>query len=143
MSTDGNLVKIFQTNLPEGHWQPVQTWSTGQGVPDAEVCFPPGRQCWIEMKKTSGWVVTFETGQVAWLERRVRAGGRAFVAVRRQTIAGPRRGAACDELWLFKGEQARHVSIDGLKGPRPIYFGEGGPARWHWIKVKQLLTLTP
>jgi len=136
--SDGNLRQIFQKHLPEVHWQPVETWSTGQGVPDVNGCFR-GREFWIENKLTSGWSINFETGQVAWAERRLRAGGRVFLAVRRQAAAGPRRGEATDELWLFNGAQTRQVAEAGLKGTRPILLGSGGPARWGWIAILAIL----
>lgn len=137
--SDGNLRSLFQKHLPDIHWQPIETWSTGQGVPDVNGCCG-GREFWIENKATGGWTIHFEPGQVAWAERRVRAGGRTFVAVRRQANAGPRRGQAVDELWLFNGESARALALNGLKaGPRPLVQTSGGPARWDWPKIRQLL----
>ena len=135
---DGGLSQIYLKKLPEVHWH--STWSLGGGAPDMNGCLW-GREFWIENKSTSGWAVVFETGQIAWAERRLRAGGRTFVAVRRQASAGPRRGAACDELWLFKGQEARSVEADGLKGSRPLTAGwwEGGPAQWDWNAIRKVL----
>jgi hypothetical protein len=138
--SDGNLRTIFQKHLPEVHWQPIETWSTGQGVPDANGCLA-GQEFWIENKLTDGWKVNFEPGQVAWAERRIRAGGRVLLAVRRKTNAGPRRGDACDELWLFNGSQSRAVSVDGLKGAKPLVIEGNGPAKWDWDTIRKVLTL--
>jgi len=71
--SDGNLRQIFQQYIPEAHWQSIETL-IGRGTPDMNGCLN-GTEFWIENKLTSGWAVTFETGQVAWAERRVRAGG--------------------------------------------------------------------
>lgn len=139
--SDGNLGQIFQKRLPKAHWQRIETL-VGRGTPDLNGCLD-GKEFWIENKSTSGWVVKFEDGQVAWHERRCRAGGRTFIAVRRQANAGPRRGDACDELWLFHGQQAREVASDGLRGVRPMTMAlgwwAGGPARWGWDQVRQIL----
>lgn len=137
--SDGGLRQLFQKNITQAHWQGIETWSTGQGVPDMNGCLN-GADFWIENKLTNGWAVHFEFGQVAWIERRVRAGGRAFVAVRRQAAAGPRRGAATDELWLYAGSKARLLSEKGLKNCRPLGLWAGGPAAWRWDQVVALLT---
>lgn len=136
--SDGNLRSIFQKHLPDAHWQGVETFSTGQGVPDMNGCLH-GVEFWIENKVTSGWAVNFEMGQVAWAERRVRAGGRVFLAVRRKAAEGPRRKAA-DELWLFKGEHMRKVSVDGLESINYIDILTGGPAQWNWDAIRGYLT---
>lgn len=137
--SDANLGSIFQKHIPKAHWQRIETL-VGRGTPDMNGCLW-GKEFWVENKTTSGWAVTFETGQVAWHEQRIRAGGRTFVAVRRIASAGPRRGAACDELWLFRGQEARTVEADGLKGARPLAVGwwDGGPAKWSWSEIRGIL----
>ena len=135
--SDGNLRKLFKANLPTAHWQPIETWSTGQGVPDAEYCFPIGRCGWIENKKTTGFTVKISPEQVAWMERRCRVGGRCFVAVRRQVLGLKR----CDELWLFRGSNARALMLRGLLAAdaKCICTMLGGPSRWNWQEVEQIL----
>jgi hypothetical protein len=128
--SDGQLRQIFRKHLPEAHWQPIETWSTGQGVPDVEYCFPGGACGWIENKATQGWKVDVRPHQVAWIERRVRSGGRVFVAVRRKSA----------ELYLIRGADVRRLSEEGLMGIDPILGCEGGPARWSWGKVREILT---
>lgn len=142
--SDGNLRAIFQKHLPSAHWQPVESWSTGQGVPDVNFCFPGGIEGWIENKATDGWAVDISPHQIAWLERRARAGGRVFVAVRRVAQAGPRRGPACDELWLAPGAEVRSLKATGLaEGGAFLGFWEGGPAKWHWPTILKLLIRRP
>lgn len=137
--SDGGLRQIFQKHLPKIHWQSIETL-IGRGTPDMNGCLS-GQEFWIENKLTSGWAVNFEIGQVAWHERRLRAGGRTFVAVRRLANSGPRKGAACDELWLFYGYDIRQLEAEGLKDLRFKTAGwfEGGPAKWYWDTIQGIL----
>lgn len=137
--SDGGLRQIFQKHLPKIHWQSIETL-IGRGTPDMNGCLS-GQEFWIENKLTSGWAVNFEIGQVAWHERRLRAGGRTFVAVRRLANSGPRKGAACDELWLYRGQCIRQLEAEGLKETRLLATGlwVGGPARWHWDTIGNIL----
>jgi hypothetical protein len=128
--SDGQLRQIFRKHLPEAHWQAIETWSTGQGVPDVEYCFPGGACGWIENKATQGWKVDVRPHQVAWIERRIRSGGRVFVAIRRKG----------DELWLFPGDEVRRISEEGIKALQPILLCCSGPAHWNWGKVREILT---
>jgi hypothetical protein len=139
--SDGRLRALFVANLPDAHWQPIETWSTGQGVPDSEYCFPGGASGWIENKRTEHWAVKFETFQPAWIERRVRTGGRVTIAVRRVAVGGPRTAPA-DELWLVAGRDVFRLRDGGLRAPGLVPLGrfQGGPARWDWAIVRRLLT---
>jgi len=95
---DGNLGAIFQKKLPLVHWQRIETGGTGRGIPDLNGCYA-GVEVWIENKKVSGHKVhTMDPQQVAWLERRVRYGGRAFVAARK---------VETNEFWLLPASSAR------------------------------------
>lgn len=133
--SDGNLRNIFTQHLT-AHFQPIETWSTGQGVPDTNYCFAGGHEGWIENKLTAANAVDISSYQVAWLERRARVGGRVFVAVRRVAAAGPRRGVASDELWLFPGRTARLLMLGGLKATAPLGNWAGGPAAWDWEAIR-------
>jgi hypothetical protein len=137
--SDGGLRQLFAKHLPEVHWQGIETGGTGRGIPDLNGCVG-GVEFWIECKLTGAWAVTFEIGQVAWLERRARAGGRTFVAVRRHAPSGPRRGAAIDALYLYPGVAARTLSEKGMAGAPALGMWPGGPARWDWDRVSLYLT---
>ncbi len=137
MTVDGSLRKLFRDNLPEAQWTSIETGGTGLGIPDAEYCFTPGRQGWIEFKKTAATAVKIAPEQVSWLERRVRMGGRCFLIVRQQCPAGLRR-ARKDALFIYRGHQARAVLLNGLDTP-PIDCYEGGPARWNWPLIAERL----
>ena len=134
---DGGLRKLFREHFPEAQWTSVETGSTGAGVPDAEYCFPGGRQGWIEFKLCVANVVRIDPEQVAWAERRHRNGGPIFLAVRQKALQGPRRKAV-DALHLYRGVQTRAVLLGGL-ATVPFARWDGGPARWDWDRIKQVL----
>lgn len=135
---DGDLRRLFRERLPHMHWTPIETAATGSGVPDVNCCWR-GREFWIEFKFTAGWAVVLRPEQVGWLARRARAGGRAFIAVRRRALAGPRRAAA-DELWLFAGSQAAALKAGGLGSAEPLAVWAGGPRSWPWAEIELFLT---
>lgn len=143
MKRDGGLSKLFQKHLPMVDWQSVETWSTGRGVPDLNYCYN-GIEGWIELKFTTAWAVKIEPGQVAWIERRKRAGGRVFLAIRRKSAPGPRKGSGSDELWLLDHRAARELATPGISlstlANNPILgFWEKGPASWDWEHVLEIL----
>jgi len=113
-------------------------------VPDDNWCLS-GSEFWIEYKKSEANVLSHNLSphQIGWIERRLRAGGRVFVAVRLQWGSGPRRGAAMDALLLYHGREARALALGGLSGAgKPLGRWEGGPARWDWPEIEALLVKT-
>lgn len=137
MTIDGGLRKLFQKNLPEFHWTSIETGSTGRGIPDANYCCD-GIEGWIEFKQTTTNRVGIAPEQCAWIERRVRAGGRVWIAVRKRRAKSARL-AACDELWIFSGDSVRDLMVFRLLGPNPRFFNSNGPGSWAWENVKKLL----
>jgi hypothetical protein len=138
--SDGDLKRIFRKHLPRFDFQPVEMDVLAPGVPDLNYCCD-GVEGFIELKQTSAWSVVVGENQVPWVERRLRAGGRVFVAVRRRCPSGPRRRAK-DELWLLAGAAIRDLAEEGLRGvPAGRVLGRwtDGPARWDWPRVAQLL----
>ena len=144
MAVDGSLRTLFRDHLPGVFWTSVETGGTGRGVPDSHGLVG-GRAFWIEYKWTDGWAVTLAPEQTGWLQRYARQGGRAYIAVRRRTAAGP-RSLAADELYLLWGGQAalaRRVGLRGIQTSAPhALLGQwsGGPARWRWPEVLAILT---
>ena len=141
MSVDDGLRPIFREHLLGFHWQSIETGGTGSGVPDSNYC-SRGFEGWIEYKATDGWAVTLEPAQIGWICARVRHGGRVWIGVRRRSEAGPRKGAAVDELWFFPGALAKEAKIEGLRGlaKRPgVLRWSGGPQRWGWSVVADRL----
>lgn len=163
MSVDDGLRGLFRKHIPPPvDVLTVETGLTTQGVPDSNYCFPRalgGIEVWVEHKSVRrGFAVRMRPEQVGWIERRVRHGGRVFVAIRRR-LDGGRRVEACDELWLYRGAGAEHLQRHGLapayhalrgdperrSGSRPslpsAYVGSwgGGPGRWPWSVVRRAL----
>jgi hypothetical protein len=139
---DDGLRALFHKHLPHPRdLQDVEIGMRDRGVPDLNFCIE-GSSGWIEMKATSGWTVDLKPAQIAWLVTRVRHGGRVFVAVRKRTVAGPRKGNAVDELWLLNGSYARELRTGGLRGAsRLAVLGRwtGGPRDWDWVAVRNLV----
>jgi hypothetical protein len=138
--SDGGLRKLFTAHFNEAHFVPVESWSTGKGVPDVNYCFPGGHEGWIENKATTTLRLNISPEQVAWAERRLRCGGRIFLAARRQTTAGPRKGPSVDELWLFPGIAIRWLISQAMdQAPGLILKSTGGPRNWDWAGIKEVL----
>lgn len=135
-SIDGGLWPLLKVWLSQWDWQRIETGGTGRGIPDCNGCCA-GNDIWVELKGTSGWSPVIRPEQVAWAERRARNGGRVFLAVRRICEAGPRRESA-DELWLYRSEGFRSVSIMGLKPNPPALLLTGGSRNWDWAQVHEL-----
>lgn len=127
---DGALRALLVRNLPRFHFQSIESGATGLGIPDLEYCCD-GISGWIETKKSDGWVVDFRPHQVAWIERRERAGGRVFVFVRRKG----------DELYVLPGSAARPLFTrrESLQTIEPIALFRGGPRRWEWPEIARIL----
>ncbi len=138
MSRDGSLRSLFQINLPQCHWQAIESPFVSRGIPDMNGCCN-GHEFWVENKKTSGWTVDLRPEQVAWHLRRARAGGRTFIAVRRQS----KRKTMVDDLYLIHGDCADKAKRDGLKGLGlgDAYVWAGGPKHWAWDEVLNALLL--
>lgn len=136
--TDGGLPKLISSHIPQAHFQRIESGGVGRGTPDLNGCLE-GQEIWVECKHTPGWVVSSfkeRPQQVGWLERRSRAGGRCFIAVR-QT------GKGRDSLWLLRPEAGR-LLLDGsrLDAIHPLVLGglwTGGPSRWPWEEVREVL----
>jgi len=136
---DDGLRAIFHSRMPRVHWQAIELGVVGRGVPDTNFCWQ-GAEGWIEMKATTSHAVGLEPEQVGWILRRMRAGGRVFVATRRRHEGGPRLGPAVDELWMHEGWDAAVLRAEGLLAAPPVLHMEGGPSLWDWDLVQSTLT---
>ena len=143
---DGGLRPLFRERLVSGiDWQSIESALTGGGIPDLNAKPRGAPEFWLELKQTKEWAVTLEPDQVGWMTRRIRYGGRAFIAVRRRCTAGKRRVAA-DDLYLIRGSFAREAKRGGLRGlPPAALLGTwpGGPSGWDWQAVRSLLLSAP
>jgi hypothetical protein len=128
---DGNLRRIFRTNIRAVHWVSIESPSTEPGIPDLNGCYN-GVEFWVENKLTHGFAVSnILPEQIGWHLRRVRAGGRTFVAVRRSK---PR----VDELYIIAGSNIARLAEAGLTATPLLGKWAGGPARWGWSDILPL-----
>lgn len=137
---DGGLRSEFRKHLPRFHWQSIESGLTGGGIPDANYCYA-GKEGWVEYKLSDTFPRLshpLSPDQIGWLERRHRAGGRVFIAVRYRHSGGPRLGVPVDRLYLYSGSAARSVALQGLS-VAPLARFEGGPSRWGWPKILEIL----
>lgn len=140
MAIDGGLRAIFRQKLIRFHWQAIESGLTGGGIPDANYCYA-GTEGWLEYKLS----VTFPRlsyplvpDQIGWHERRHRAGGITFIAIRYRHSGGPRKGVPVDRLYLYSGAVARSVATVGMSTP-PLARFDGGPSGWDWTRIGRLL----
>lgn len=129
MARDGGLRQLFAKRIKRAHWAPIESWGTGIGIPDANCCLD-GIEFWVEFKKATANKVNISPGQVAWHERRARAGGRTFIAIRRQRDD--------DELYIYRGLKVRELLDNGL-ALRTNTMWIGGPANWDWSEIEEIL----
>src|SRR5262249_50106411 len=129
---DGGLRSIFRKELHWYQWTSVETGLTAGGVPDSEFCTTNGTQGWIEFKQTKIYYVQIKPLQIAWLMRRTRMGGNAWIAVRRTNKSS-------DELWLMSGDQAVNLHVNGLEGTSAWCWKEG-PSFWNFEEVHSILS---
>lgn len=138
--TDGGLRSLFRENMRDGiMWTSVETGMTAGGVPDSNFLTRDGVEGWVEFKQTNKNSVVFQPGQIGWLTRRARYGGRAFVAVRFRHEGGPRKGPPADELRIYGAADAPALQSGGMAAAHPLLQTGGGPARWRWLAVRALL----
>lgn len=134
MRQDGGLRKLFRKHLPHVHWTSIESRFTESGIPDIHGLYA-GADFFIELKLTKGWAVNLRPSQIAWILRRVRNGGRVFIAVRRKGSNG------ADELYLVPGSQVRLLARRGL--PRGLVWYGRSPSHWDWPAVLGALQNTP
>jgi hypothetical protein len=135
---DGRLSKLFQQHFNLWHWQRLETEATGSGIPDLNCC-AHGFEFWLELKATSTWRIEIRPPQHAWINRRIRAGGNVYVAVRRQVVL-KRTATKADELYIFCGCKTEALMTQRLCLVLPIGMWAEGPAAWPWAEVHRAIT---
>jgi len=137
---DGGLRPIFKDHLPKFHWVAIETGDTSSGVPDTNGCID-GVEMWIEFKQTSTNKVSLRPGQVGWIHRRWRHGGRVWVAIRYHHNGGPILGPSVDDLIMIYGGHVMELAENGLRLEPAMISGRwrGGPRRWDWPGIQALL----
>lgn len=101
-----DLRRLIVSSLPQVHWQSIETGGTGRGVPDLNGCWL-GVEFWIELKHVArGRKVALSPVQAAWIARRLRAGGRAFILARYR-----------QDILLWRGSSAASLMTQGIDLP--------------------------
>lgn len=131
MRADGGLRSLFRRHLPLVDFVSVEMHRGGRGVPDVNYCVA-GCEGWIEMKRISGWRARVSPEQVGWAERRIRAGGRVLVAIRRR-----------DEMAMFSGLQLRVLRKHDVRDVHPVGEWSGGPSGWNWEEILAIMMCHP
>lgn len=133
-SDDGGLRDLFRKHLGSSNFyvETVEMGLINRGFPDVNFAATGGIEGWVEMKQTPHWRPKIRPAQIAWLTLRSSLGCRTFIAVRR----------ALNELWLMGGDQVRLIHYEGLRAPDLKVLGQwsGGPSKWDWGRVKDILT---
>ncbi len=145
MATDGGLRQEFAKHIHNMMLVPIESWGTGQGVPDMHYCLE-GDSGWVENKQTSAWALAHALSpeQVGWMSKYQRHGGRVLLAVRRQHAGGVRKGPPIDELWIFDHMALREIATtNSIQGLVPRLMSTGGPARWDWGAIRALMKERP
>lgn len=135
---DGGLRPLFRHQFKSWQWSSIETAGTASGVPDSEFHTTSGCQGWIEFKQTKIFHVHIKPLQVAWLMRRCRLGGNAWIAVRRWPRA--QKFAGVDDLYLMRGDQAHALALTGIQGTFSKIWS-GGPSNWNYEEIADILNL--
>ena len=135
---DNGLRALFKSNLPTVDWLAIEN-SVSSGAPDHNGCVD-GKEFWIEYKATSTNAIKFRPNQPAWIHRRVRHGGRVWIAIRHKHDGGVRLGKPVDDLILVHGEHMLNLVEHGVRGIRHhVFCGGDGPIAWDWALVLRAL----
>lgn len=134
MAIDGGLRGVFRECLLGYQVTSIESGTTEAGIPDCEYIARNGVSGWLEMKKTDGWAYIIRPFQIGWIERRMRMGGKVYVCVRRK-----QESIKHDEIWVLHPSVARLGTLKGLGIGDVLIWGSGGPSRWPWAKIRELL----
>ena len=104
MTTEKNLWLRVKKNLPHNCYATRIENRMDGGVPDVHVIWN-GLAFWIELKLTKANKIRLSPNQIAWNTKYSLNNGLAYILVQR---------VGEGSLFLFRGEDARQLAIDGL-----------------------------
>ena len=104
MTTEKNLWLRVKKNLPHNCYATRIENRMDGGVPDVHVIWN-GLPFWIELKLTKANKIRLSPNQIAWNTKYSLNNGLAYILVQR---------VGEGSLFLFRGEDARQLAIDGL-----------------------------
>ena len=104
MTTEKNLWLKVKKNLPHDCYATRIENRMDGGVPDVHIIWN-GLAFWIELKLTKANKIRLSPNQIAWNTKYSLNNGLAYILVQR---------VGEGSLFLFRGEDARQLAIDGL-----------------------------
>ena len=104
MTTEKNLWLRVKKNLPHDCYATRIENRMDGGVPDVHVIWN-GLPFWIELKLTKANKIRLSPNQIAWNTKYSLNNGLAYILVQR---------VGEGSLFLFRGEDARQLAMDGL-----------------------------
>ena len=104
MTTEKNLWLRVKKNLPHDCYATRIENRMGGGVPDVHIIWN-GLAFWIELKITKDNKIRLSSNQIAWNTKHSLNFGLSYILVQR---------VGEGSLFLFRGEDARQLAIDGL-----------------------------
>tara|TARA_R100000655_G_C2960194_1_gene188749 strand:- start:95 stop:541 length:447 start_codon:yes stop_codon:yes gene_type:complete len=104
MTTEKNLWLRVKKNLPHDCYATRIENRMGGGVPDVYIIWN-GLVFWIELKITKDNKIRLSSNQIAWNTKHSLNFGLSYILVQR---------VGEGSLFLFRGEDARQLAIDGL-----------------------------
>jgi Holliday junction resolvase len=104
MTTEKNLWLRVKKNLPHDCYATRIENRMDGGIPDVHVIWN-GLPFWIELKLTKANKIRLSPNQIAWNTKYSLNNGLAYILVQR---------VGEGSLFLFRGEDARQLAIDGL-----------------------------
>lgn len=96
------------------HWTRIES-RAGPGVPDVNGCYK-GLEVWLELKLSRGNRVLLSEFQTNWIDRRIAAGGVAWIIVLPIVQRPPEYfpSGSKPPILLYFGDQARGVMEQGI-----------------------------
>ena len=76
-----NFKDWFKALYPGSHLQNIESRSTGNGIPDTNLC-KGGREIWVELKSGHLSTSSIKPGQYIWHIKRNQAGGTTWIVQR-------------------------------------------------------------
>ena len=104
MTTEKNLWIRVKKNLPENSFATRLESRIANGVPDVHIIWDK-LSFWIELKITKANKIKLSSNQIAWNTKQSLNFGLSYILVQRLGEGS---------LFLFRGEEARQLAIDGL-----------------------------
>lgn len=110
------------THFEVDQWDRIES-STTKGLPDVDICHK-GVCTKLEIKYEKGNQVHLRPEQRNWINKRIKAKGRVFIIVKRQT-------AKLDQIELYSGEQAAALfnkeDVTPIKVAKKVGLSYNGP----------------